>query len=238
MIKEYIEQSKLNITPLQKNNVYLNEKFGKQLMKDMKVITFDNMYPTIFKQMFDNGYLPKSEEPYIKKIESWLTRKETGLDKTLSIQQFQELRTFKNSYYGNLYRRKPEYCQLLTEYINVFYTKLKEKLELDGNKDKLIYYDVDTIFIKSINKSDINGHIDIIQHIGDLEIPYNIVSVNYLYIEGLKRLIWTNPNSGIEVKGMRSRVGKYMNGGKTNAELMEDIIRREMRNDKLDKILQ
>ena len=228
MIKEYIEQARLNITPLQKVNVYLSEKYEQKLTKDVKSITFENMYPIIFKQMFDNRYLPKSEEPYIKRIERWLTRKETGLYKEMSTQTYQELRTFKNAYYGHLYRRNPEYCQLLTEYINVFYTNLKKVVK----DDNLIYYDTDTIFVKEIND-------DIINELNKLDIVYYIDDIRYIYVEGLKRLIWTNPYGGIEVKGMRSskRASRYKYASK-NADLLEEIIRREMRNDTLEKILQ
>lgn len=226
MIKEYFEEARLNITPLQKINVHVSPLYKKELTKDVKSITFENMYPTIFKQMFDNGYLPKSEEPYIKRIEKWLTRKENGLDRHLSVQAYQDLRTFKNSYYGNLYRRNPEYCQLLTEYINVFYTNLKNILG-----DDLIYYDVDQIFIKEVND-------DLIDLLNKLDITYSINDVHYLYIEELKRLIWTNTHGGIEVKGMRSskRANRYRHASR-NADLLEEIIRREMRNDRLDKIL-
>lgn len=228
MIKDYIEQARLNITPLQKTNVYVSPLYQKELKKNVKSISFENMYPTIFKQMFDNGYLPKSEEPYIKRIERWLMRKELKLDESLTREQHQDLRTFKNAYYGNLYRRNPEYCRLLTEYINVFYTNL-----LNITKEiNLIYYDTDEIFVKEINK-------DIINELDKLNIPYTINDVNYLYVEGLKRLIWTNPHGGIEVKGMRSnkRTNRYRNASH-NADLLEEIIRREMRNDRLDKILQ
>lgn len=231
MIKEHFEEAKLNITPLQKSNIYLNNKFSKQLLKGVKVINFENMYPSIFKQMFDNGYLPESEEPYIKRIEKWLTRKETGLDRKLSTQQFQELRTFKNAYYGNLYRRNPEYCKLLVEYIHVFYSKINE--DKNFYEENLIYYDVDSIFLKDEEP--------IIDYLNELNIPYSVNDVNYLYIEGLKRLIWTNKFGGVEVKGMRAnkRTNRYKNAlSRSNSELMEDIIRREMRNDKLDKILQ
>ena len=229
MIKEYFEEAKLNITPLQKINIHLNNKFSKQILKGVKVINFENMYPTIFKQMFDNGYLPESEEPYIKKIESWLTRKQTGLDKKLSPQQCQDLRFFKNAYYGNLYKRNPEYCNLLVEYINVFYSKINEDKKF--YEENLIYYDTDSIFLKDEEP--------IIDYLNELNIPYEINDVNYLYIEGLKRFIFTNKLGGVEVKGIRSnkKTNRYKNALKSNSELMENIIRREIRNDKLNKIL-
>ena len=96
--------------------------------------------------------------------------------------------------------------------------------------DNLIYYDTDTIFVKEIND-------DIINELNKLDIVYYIDDIRYIYVEGLKRLIWTNPHGGIEVKGMRSskRASRYKYASK-NADLLEEIIRREMRNDTLEKI--
>ena len=235
MIKEYFEEARLNITPLQKSNLYLNSKYQKQLLRNTKMIQIQNMYPSIFVQMFDLGYLPKSEEPYINKIKKWLNRKELGLLESLSNIQLQELRTFKNAYYGNLYRRNQELCKLLVEYVHVFYSKLVDKLSPSDitESTSLIYFDVDVMFLEDNNKL-----IKLVsEHLDEVDLEYDILDVDYLYIEGLKKYIWTSP-SGIEVKGMRSnKRSNQFRRVKDNASLLEEIIKRERRNDRIDELL-
>jgi len=213
MIKEYI--SKLGKQNEVIATVYLNDINKGKLHKDLICVSLNVLYPNIILQLYDNFVINigKAEAEKIR----WFLKNKSTL-KSVSTNEYGEWKIFINSFFGGKELNKQEQI-FVTEYINLFYEDLIKEFQ-----DDIIYIDTDMLFIKPKPI--------ILECIKKLDIPFDYIESPYFWIESKKRLIYTLNNGEIESKGFSYKRESLLERKK----VIEDIIKSEMRNDKLNEI--
>ena len=170
-----------------------------KLYRDLYVISFTKLYPNILVQMYDIGLMPH-EKILIESLREELKKPKSLQDNF-----------FVNSYYGNLYYRNNSITDLLSKYLNVWYVELVSKYDI-------IYIDTDEIYVHDLS---------IIDSIKELDIPYVIEKINYIYIHDRKRYVISD-DFGIRIKGRQTKDQTLL--------LMKNNIVTMIREDKLESI--
>lgn len=212
MIKRILEQVDQNKITNATATCYINKPRYNTLTikKNLVQIDFNSLYPHILIQMYDEGLLPL-EKDNIDNIRYLIENREE-IKKNES--NYYQLKVTVNSYWANLYRRDITKANIVVEYLTKFYNELLYK-----HNDNIIYIDADMIIIEKLD--------NIIEKIEELNVPYNITDINYLYLMSKKRYAYTDNNGRIIIKGYSpSRDHK-------NIQELESMIKSHIREDKL-----
>ena len=212
MIKEYI--SKLGKQNEVIATVYLDDINKGKLHKDLICVSLNGLYPNIILQLYDNFVIDINKESAYKI--RWFLKNKSTL-KSVSTNEYGEWKIFINSFFGKKLNKQEQI--FVTEYINLFYEDLIKEFQ-----DDIIYIDCDMLFIKPKPI--------ILEWIKKLDIPFDYIESPYFWIESKKRLIYALNNGEIESKGFSYKRESLLERKK----VIEDIIKSEMRNDKLNEI--
>lgn len=220
--KENIEVHKLSTSPA--INCLCYPQHQGILYKDLYLIEFENMYPNILTQMFNQHILDKNEEHNINKIKHYLENKDE-MKSNLSKDDIRAVKTEVNSYFGNLYRRDKTKTDLLQQYVHEIYNELYSPETGITNRDEILYVDTDQFFMRKRPCYNTTKVLD------SLNIPYTINNIDYAYFKGKKYLAYTDPYGVVKSKYSRST-----GDGKLIKE-MEDKIKSIRREERLNEIL-
>lgn len=224
MIQEVLQETcrvvednyEIDTQPTLYGTCWLNENEQRKLHKDVYKIELNSLYPNVLMQLYENNIVTLDENDY-KRMKYFINNRKEFLDEH-TIEEYTQEKVWVNSYYGRLYRSQPMIAYYITEYVNQFHKFLLKKWE-----DNIIYIDVDTIIVKD-NLTSIKWDVE------DLKIPFDIEDVKHYYLKSKKRYAY-NIGNQIVVKGFRDRdIVQY--------EELKNLIVREVRNDKLDDLLE
>ncbi len=169
MIKRLIEIAKEKSKYQQTNSKYLNINYKSIITSRVKLIKIDKIHANILLQMYRLGILNELEHSVIRRIEKFVNSETDDY--------------YFTSFFGTLYLKNPNVSQLILAYIESFYDSLKQELESNNLSDDLIYYDVDRIICKNLNSI-------ILDKINSLNIKFEVVDVEYIWIDRIKKYIY------------------------------------------------
>ena len=204
---------------------YINPYIKEVPLKNVMQLSFNSLYPNIICGMVESGYhetaarqsthtgltdsVKKSLENFKESFEYFDTNKRNL--KLNDPEKYKELKTNINSFYGKLgflsnTDMAPNYPGFVTEYLRHYYDDL-----LKRNQHIILYIDTDTIFYV--------GEIDLL----GFNIPYDVESVDYIMFSEKKRYVMLK--SEIVTRGYHK-----------NAQEAIDILKRYIRNDKIEDL--
>lgn len=163
---------------------WVGSEFKGNLIRNVKLYEFQNMYPQIMVLLHDEGIykIPK----YIDRLRNFLDNEEI-LKNQLSEEDYISEREWIRSLYRILVRNREIAPGLISKYLDLIYGDIIS----DENKKKIIYIDTDWIF----TTEEINI---------DVPLPIESYDIPALYIEDKKKYIFYN---GIKIshKGFHRR---------------------------------
>ena len=151
---------------------WMGAEFGGNLIRNVKLYEFQNMYPQIMVLLHDEEIykIPK----YIDRLRNFLDN-EDSLKNQLSEEDYISERTWIRSIYGILVRNREFVPGLISKYLDLIYGDIIS----DENKKKIIYIDTDWIF----TTEEINI---------DVPLPIESYDIPALYIEDKRKYIFYN----------------------------------------------
>jgi DNA polymerase elongation subunit (family B) len=218
LIDKYL--SKIDLDNLKSYGGYnwINPYIKEVPLKNVMQLSFNSLYPNIICGIVESGLhkstscsdgLKKSLESFKEKFEYFDFNKRNL--KLTNPSKYSELKKGINSFYGQLgflskTDMSPNYPGFVTEYLRYYYDDL-----LSRNSGMILYIDTDTIFYV--------GEIDLLE----FNIPYDIEHIDYIMFSEKKRYVMQK--SEMITKGYHK-----------NAQDAIDILRRYIRNDKIEEL--
>jgi hypothetical protein len=150
----------------------MGAEFRGDLIRNVKLYEFQNMYPRIMVLLHDEEIykIPK----YIDRLRNFLDKEEI-LKNQLSEEDYISERTWIRSIYGILVRNREIVPGLISKYLDLIYGDIIS----DENKKKIIYIDTDWIF----TTEEINI---------DVPLPIESYDIPAFYIEDKRKYIFYN----------------------------------------------
>jgi len=195
---------------------YINPYIKEVPLKNVMQLSFNSLYPNIICGIVEAGIHESAKDGVKKSLESfkesfeYLDTNKRNL-KLNDPEKYKELKTNINSFYGKLgflsnTDMAPNYPGFITEYLRHYYDDL-----LKRNQHIILYIDTDIIFYA--------GEIDLL----GFNIPYDVESVDYIMFSEKKRYVMLK--SEIITRGYHK-----------NAQEAIDILKRYIRNDKIEDL--
>lgn len=220
LIDKYL--SKIDLSNLKNYGGYnwINPYIKEVPLKNVMQLSFNSLYPNIICGIVDSGLHDKdigaSKDGLKKSLETFKETFEYYCNNRVSLkinnpEKYQELKKNINSFYGQLgFLSKtdmaPNYPGFVTEYLRHYLDDLLSK-----NSGMILYIDTDRIFYV--------GEIDLLK----FNIPYDIEQIDYIMFSEKKRYVMQKDE--IITRGYHK-----------NAQEAIDILRRYIRNDKIEEL--
>ncbi len=195
---------------------YINPLIKDVPLKNVMQLNFNSLYPNIICGLVEAGFHEDSKESVKKSLEGFKDNFEyfDSNKRNLKLnepEKYKELKASINSFYGKLgflsnANMAPNYPGFVTEYMRYYYDDL-----LKRNQNIILHIDTDTIFYA--------GEIDLL----GFNVPYDIESIDYIMFSEKKRYVMLK--SEIVTKGYHK-----------NAQEAIDILKRYIRNDKIEDL--
>ena len=195
---------------------YINPYIKEVPLKNVMQLSFNSLYPNIICGMVEAGIHKTAKENVQKSLESFkesfeyfdLNKRNLKLNDP---DKYLEQKKNINSFYGKLgflsnTDMAPNYPGFVTEYLRHYYDDL-----LKRNQNIILYIDTDIIFFA--------GEIDLLE----FNIPFDIENVEYVMFSEKKRYVMLK--SEIVTRGYHK-----------NAQEAIDILKRYIRNDKIEEL--
>lgn len=195
---------------------YINPYIKEVPLKNVMQLSFNSLYPNIICGMVEAGIHKTAKENVQKSLESFkesfeyfdLNKRNLKLNDP---DKYLEQKKNINSFYGKLgflsnTDMAPNYPGFVTEYLRHYYDDL-----LKRNQGIILYIDTDIIFFA--------GEIDLLE----FNIPFDIENVEYVMFSEKKRYVMLK--SEIVTRGYHK-----------NAQEAIDILKRYIRNDKIEEL--
>ena len=195
---------------------YINPYIKEVPLKNVMQLSFNSLYPNIICGMVEAGIHKTAKENVQKSLESFkesfeyfdLNKRNLKLNDP---DKYLEQKKNINSFYGKLgflsnTDMAPNYPGFVTEYLRHYYDDL-----LKRNQNIILYIDTDTIFFA--------GEINLLE----FNIPFDIENVEYVMFSEKKRYVMLK--SEIVTRGYHK-----------NAQEAIDILKRYIRNDKIEEL--
>lgn len=195
---------------------YINPYIKEVPLKNVMQLSFNSLYPNIICGMVEAGIHKTAKENVQKSLESFkesfeyfdLNKRNLKLNDP---DKYLEQKKNINSFYGKLgflsnTDMAPNYPGFVTEYLRHYYDDL-----LKRNQSIILYIDTDIIFFA--------GEIDLLE----FNIPFDIENVEYVMFSEKKRYVMLK--SEIVTRGYHK-----------NAQEAIDILKRYIRNDKIEEL--
>ena len=195
---------------------YINPYIKEIPLKNVMQLSFNSLYPNIICGMVEAGIHKTAKENVQKSLESFkesfeyfdLNKRNLKLNDP---DKYLEQKKNINSFYGKLgflsnTDMAPNYPGFVTEYLRHYYDDL-----LKRNQNIILYIDTDTIFFA--------GEINLLE----FNIPFDIENVEYVMFSEKKRYVMLK--SEIVTRGYHK-----------NAQEAIDILKRYIRNDKIEEL--
>lgn len=182
--EKYKEQLILSDTDIIRGGFnYIDDNKKGILIENVNFLNFENLYARIIVDLYKIGIIYPDVKDHIdiNKCEYFLDNKK-NLENT-NIDVYNDYRIHSNALFSKI---GSKYQSLVVEYGRILCK------ELLSNNSNILYIDVDTIIY--------TGKLNLL----DIDLPYNIREVKYLYLTSMKRYMYYS-NGNIEYRGSGPR---------------------------------
>jgi hypothetical protein len=215
LIEKY--SSRIDIQNIKTRGGYnwLNPQVKNIPLKNVIQLQFINLYPNIISGIVESGLHLDASDGIVKTLENYKNQFDYFNNNRMSIknnpEEYKNYKTTINSFYGKLgflsqIDKSPNFAGFVTEYLRYYYDDL-----LKRNSGAILYVDTDTIFYA--------GDVDLM----DFNVPYDTEVIDYIFFSDLKKYVMAKDE--IISKGYHK-----------NAQEAIDLLKRYIRNDKIEEL--
>jgi len=216
LIEKYLSKVDLGNIKNYAGYNWINPYIKDVPLKNVLQLSFNSLYPNIICGMVEAGVHKTAKENVQKSLESFkesfeyfdINKRNLKLNNP---DKYLEQKKNINSFYGKLgflsnTGMSPNYPGFVTEYMRYYYDDL-----LKRNQNIILHIDTDTIFYA--------GEIDLL----GFNVPYDVESIDYIMFSEKKKYVMLK--SEIVTRGYHK-----------NAQKAIDILKRYIRNDKIEDL--